>query len=277
MDSYRNVATSLVVATALLAWSNTSTAFEQPMQNANSTLRYNTTYGAIEWGVERALADPPTVGVDNLFYESFFWRIGSGTTQELGAGNSTSGYNGYNTGCQDVTLSGQTARQCGTTYNLSGYGKVRVTHTLLGGPDGSYRSTWITGLNFTADTSPGDLYFYSYADYRLGTSPSDDTLKYLGAGEFAQSDYDWRLSWDATLNPTHCTARGFNNVDGVPAEALGNLNDSCDYTGNAVFMAQWNNPDDFWIYRSVVPIPATLSLVGLGLVGLGIARRRKAQ
>ena len=273
MQSFGRVAISVAAATALLAWSNTSTAFEVPMQNANSTLRYNTTYGAVEWGVERTLASAPTVGVDNLFYESFFWRVGSGSTRELGAGAAASG---YNTGCLNVTLFGQTARQCGTTYDLFGYGKVRVTHTLLGGPDDSYRSTWITGLNFTADSNPGDLYFYSYADYRLGSSPTDDTLNYLGAGAFAQSDDNWRMSWDATLNPTHCTARGFNNVDGVPAEALGNLNDSCNYTGNAVFLAQWNNPDDFWIQRSVqVPLPATLALLGLGLAGLGISLRRK--
>lgn len=252
-----------------VVWIVSAYSYEVNLTDQNSSLRYYTQNdGAINWIVD---------GTDNLFYESYFFRVGSGPTLEL-----SSGYNG---GPSEPT------NKFGTTYTLGDYGKVRITHTLNGGTAGSYTSQWITSLDFTpGGETTVPLYFYTYSDYDLSNTGADETASYLGSGEFSQYDDMTGLLWSAVIfplgstgipyTPDHYTTRGFNGAPGVPAEALGDLNDIGNYYGDAIFMTQWNDPIDFHIFRSInpVPEPSTFLLLGGGLAGLAfVVRRRKKE
>jgi len=268
--SYKLGLTFLAAVLAFALWTVPAGAFPVNITDSNSSLLYNTTFGATAWTVD---------GTNNLFYESWFVRIGNGPALELG---SAALGGSFNTGPDPINPT----NKWGTTYNLGAYGTVRLTHTLIGGAPGSHHSQWITSFDFTAiDSQP--IAFYAYADVDLGGSTysagnkvvaADDRAEYWGNGQFVQYDDIWRLSWDATLDPDHYTIRGFNNVGGVPAEAAGNLNDmGSSFYGDPIFMAQWNNPTDFHVFRTIVPVPepSTFLLLGGGLAGLALVVRRK--
>lgn len=247
-------------AVSLAAWAVPTHAAPQTLSDQNSALTFYAPNrdGATAWSVD---------GVNNLFYEAYFYRVNSGSAQMLPVGTFLAGCSNGLPNC------------LGHTFALTGYGTVRLEHTLWGGSAGSGISAWRTTLDFTQTITSAQLRFYAYADYDLGgsTSRNDDSVAYLGDGDFAQSDDAWNLLWDARLTPSHCTAREWSSSGGgIPPEASVNLNDSCAYTGNAVFMAQWDNPTDFRIIRTVqVPVPATAALLGIGLAALGVATTRK--
>jgi hypothetical protein len=267
MKLYKLASICVAAVLVLAVWTVSASAFNVTLTDSNSLLKYDTTYGAVTWNVD---------GTDNLFYESYFYRVGTGAAMEL-----TGGYNSTPIG----------TNKYGTTYNLGAYGRVRLTQTLSGGTTGSQMSQWITSLDFTPGgegTAP--LYFYTYSDYRLSDTAVDETALYLGSGEFSQYDNLMGLLWSTVIFPPgstgdpylpdHYTTRGFNNAGGVPAEAAGNLNDIGYYNGNAIFMTQWNDPVDFHIFRSLSPVPepSTFLLLGGGLAGLVLfARRRKRE
>ena len=264
MKIYKLVSSCIAAFLVLAIWTLPAFAFGVTLNDLNSSLTFNTNYGATVWSVD---------GTDNLYYESYFYRVGTGPTIEI-----TSGYNSSPIG----------TNKYGTTYDLGSYGKVRLTHTLLGGATNSLESQWITSLNFTpggVGTAP--LYFYTYSDYDLSGTSANETASYLGGGEFSQYDDLTKLLWSTVIfppgstgdpySPTHYTTRGYNGVGGVPSEALGNLNDIGNYYGNAIFMTQWNDPVDFHIFRSLTPVPepSTFLLLGGGLAGLAFVVRRR--
>jgi hypothetical protein len=267
MKLYKLVSSCVAVVLVLAVWAVSASAYNVTLTDSNSLLKYDTTYGAVTWNVD---------GTDNLFYESYFYRVGTGAAMEL-----TGGYNSAPIGTDN--------NKYGTTYNLGAYGRVRLTQTLSGGATGSQMSQWITSLDFTPGgegTEP--LYFYSYSDYHLSDTAADETASYLGSGEFSQYDDLTQLLWSTVIFPSgspylpdYYTTRGWiTDPDGVPNEASGDLNNNGYYYGNAIFMTQWNDPLDFHIFRSLTPVPepSTFLLLGGGLAGLALfARRRKKE
>jgi hypothetical protein len=267
MKLYKLVSSCVAAVLVFAVWAVPAYSFGVTLSDVNSSLTFNTEYGATVWEVD---------GTDNLYYESYFYRVGTGPTSEI-----TAGYNSGPIG----------TNKYGTTYDLGDYGKVRLTHTLLGGATDSQTSQWNTSLNFTpGDAGTVPLHFYTYSDYDLSGTAGDETASYLGSGEFSQYDDLTELLWSTVIfppgstgvpySPDHYTTRGFNGVGGVPSEALGDLNDVGNYYDNAIFMTQWNDPVDFHISRSLAPVPepSTFLLLGGGLAGLAFyARRRKKE
>lgn len=221
------------------------------LNSNNSTLTYDDSSTFTAWTVE---------GIDNLFAEQWYYRVGSGT-------------GGVLTGPAMTVI---TPRIGEVTYLISGWGTVTMTHVLTGNAPGTYNSQWSTTVSMTRNngvTAP--LYFYNYSDYDLSGTISNDTAGFVGLGLFGQSDVLMSLIYNVSVPPQYIQVGACCWIN--PDVNLSN--NGGPYTGDAIFASEFvitGSSFSYSIDRSLnqVPEPGTYALIGAGLLGLGLLRRR---
>ena len=219
----------------------------------NSSLVYNDVSTFTDWAVE---------GVDHLFAERWYYRVGSGAGAPLTGGSMYVD--------PDLPYIGV------VTYAIPSWGRVIMIHVLSGNEPGTFNSQWSTTITLTRDQGVTDtLNFYNYADYDLTATSSNDTAQWVGLGLFRQTDILTRLVYNVSQVPD------FIHVG--PCCAINpnvNLNNAAGpYTGDAIFASQFvitGGAFSYSIDRTIEPVPApgTYALIGAGLLGLGLLRRR---
>jgi hypothetical protein len=235
---------ALLVLSAGLAGATTLTS-------DNSTLTYDDSSTFTAWTVE---------GLNNLFAEQWYYRVGSGSGALLAGPAMT-----------------VLAPNIGTvSYLIPNWGSVTMVHVLLGNELGSYNSQWSTTVSLRRNQGVTDtLHFYNYADYDLSQTSSDDTARFVGLGLFGQSDMLMQLTYNVSVPPRYIDILPYFTFN--PNANLGN--NAGPYTGDATFASQFvitGSAFSFSIDRSLnaVPEPGTYALIGAGLLGLGLLRRR---
>jgi hypothetical protein len=170
---------------------------------------------------------------------------------------------------------------------------VSIIYTLVGGTGGSGNSDVAETISVkNTSGSAMDLHFFQYADFDLGGTSSDDRLAFSNANAVRQRDLGGTLALSetvATPAPDHHAGDTFPNLynsffdtlpttlNDLPAIGGGSLD------GDVTWGFQWDrnlaNNASFLISKdknlSAVPEPATLVLLGAGLLGTEAARRRR--
>lgn len=217
----------------------------------NSTLSYNDSNSFTAWSVE---------GIDNLFAETWYYRVGSGAGAQLTGGSMT-----------------VVAPNIGAvSYLIPGWGSVTMTHVLSGNAPGTYNSQWSTTVSMTRAQGVGNtLYFYNYSDYDLSGTIFNDTAGFVGLGLFGQSDVLMALTYNVSRPPNYIHVGDCCGID--PNVNLDNSGGP--YTGDAIFASEFVITGDSFSYSidrslNAVPEPGTYAMIGAGLLGLGLLRRR---
>jgi len=120
-------------------------------------------------------------------------------------------------------------------------------------------------FTFNENTSVNEIWFNNNDDYDWGLTENTVTFQ-LNAG--AVLDYTFTAA-DMLDHPSNTTGLGwlftFDNLLGIDAGFVAGDKLTVAYGGQ--------NPDQFYISAINVPEPTIVALLGLGLVGVGFARR----
>jgi hypothetical protein len=240
------------------------------LTDMNSVFRIDSALGADQWLVE---------GTSQLFEQGFWFRLGD-TGPEYRLGNFYS--NGW------VDQGGRTA----TIQYTNSQFTAEVVYTLTGGSAGSGTSDvaeTIRLVNTSRTTLP--MRFFQYCDFDLNGTPGDDVLRFPNANAVRQTD-----GAGVGVSETVVTPSASHHEGGFYPITRGKLDDNMpttlndlpaygggSITGDVTWAYEWDRSiaqnGSFIISKDkhleVVPEPGTLLLLGLGLVGAEITRRRK--
>jgi hypothetical protein len=257
----------LTVITAAVVLPTQAAVFT--LTDLNSVFSIDSAVGANQWMVE---------GTSQLFEQGFWFRVG----EQSGESRLGSFYsNGW------VDPSGRIATM---QYQHSSF-TAEVIYVLTGGTPGSGTSDVAETIRIinTGRTSLS-MHFFQYCDFDLGGTPGDDQLQFPNANTVSQSDGGGVSLSETVVTPVSSHHEGDlyastkNRLDDaypttlsdLPAYGGGSL------TGDVTWAFQWDRSiphgGTLLISKdkrlSTVPEPGTLLLLGLGLVGATVAKRR---
>jgi hypothetical protein len=235
----------------------------------NSEVMFDTDLGATSWMVD---------SVDHLSLQAFWIRLnGSGPEYPLG-----NYYVGHDlVGPNQVNIYYQ--------HNLF---DVTIAYTLFGGNFGSGTSDLAESILIDPRSSAIDVHFFQYADFDLGGTPNDDQLRFPYPTLVTQTDGSGYTVSETVVIPSA------DHHEGDDAGVLiGKLTDAVPTTldnlptvggpgiqGDVAWAFQWDEylrPGQSLLISKDkhldegIPEPSTVLLIGIGLVGAEITRRRR--
>lgn len=164
---------------------------------------------------------------------------------------------------------------------------ITVDVTLTGGSDGSGRADLVESIAIeNTAAAPLSFHFYQFCNPALGNTPTDDVVAILGENNTARcEDALIRCEAVVTPQPSQYAAASAGSLlaelgDGNPTD-LGYVPGPYGPGGSAAWAFQWDfdlaGGDTYLVSidKMIVPEPATLALLGLGVAGLVVRRRRK--
>ncbi len=218
-------------------------------------------------------------GVQQLYQQGFWWRVGA-TGGEASIGGL------YSSAIQSLPNTLQ------IDYNLDPRFEVRVTYVLTGGSLGSNTSDVAETIRIHNKQSDAlGMHFFQYADFDLGGTANDDELSFPNPNLVDQRD----LGGSANLSETVIVPSAQHHEGSLYPDLINRLNDNSpttlsdlpaygggSITGDVVWGFEWDQSigtSDFIISKdkhlSAIPEPGTLVLLGFGLLGAEVARRRR--
>lgn len=258
----------LVVTSLLLGMVSGVQATNYTVADGNSsfTLDADSSAGMHTWLVD---------GTDQMFQQWFWYRIG-------------------NTGPESAinTLSAPIVAQAGRTLDVTYTGTngimVDVLYTLTGGTANSGQSDIAETIRIrnTGNTAL-EFHFFQYSDFDLDATIGNQTVAIRGGNTVDQYGPGTLLSETVvTPPPSFYEANTYANTlnslnDGSPT-TLNNV--AGPITGDATWAFQWDTSlaagGSFLISKDKnirpVPEPVSMLLLGVGLVGVGLMRRKLA-
>lgn len=241
------------------------------LTDLNSVFRIDLTSGADYWSVD---------GVNQLYFQGFWFRIGDQTGETMLANYFSGGWVSPDQRVASLDF-------VHPSFNAS------IVYTLTGGTAGSGTSDVAESIRLVNTTTRElPLRFFQYCDFDLGGTAGDDVLWFPNENAVRQMDG----SGVGMLSETVVTPVSSHHEGAIFPDTRDRLNDDLPTTlsdlpaygggsiqGDATWAFEWDRTlaagGAFVISKDkhlqVVPEPTTLLLLGVGLVGAEIARRRR--
>lgn len=256
-----------LLALALAIWGmGRAEATIYTLSDLNSTVSISsaTQAGMFNWTVD---------GTNHMYQQWFWYRLGN-----------TGGQSSFDTLAVVGVVASSSLLQL--TYAGSGF-NATVTYSLLGGTAGSHSSDvgeQIRFINTSGSTLP--LHFFQYTDFDLNGTISDDTGVRTNANTIQQFDPFTVMSetvatpsanhWEISLYPTllnHLNSGSpYTLADGISPRS-GDVTWGFEWDANIAPNGTFNISKDKNLRP--VPEPATMLLLGSGLLGMGVFARRR--